>query len=202
MKKTYLSNPDFIFEKVNRASTACGPLVKWAIAQVSYADILKKVEPLRNELQGLEDAASANEQKAANVETTIGALEKSIGKYKEEYALLISQAQSIKADLASVETKVNRSVALIDSLSSERGRWENGSETFKSQMATIIGDCLLSSAFMAYGGYFDQNLRLSLISTWAIHLKAADIQFRSDLARVEVSLLFMFCFGFLTHCQI
>ena len=31
-------------------------------------------------------------------------------------------------------------------------RWEAGSETFKSQMSTIIGDVLLSSAFMAYAG--------------------------------------------------
>uniref|UniRef100_A0A0X3P013 Dynein heavy chain, cytoplasmic n=1 Tax=Schistocephalus solidus TaxID=70667 RepID=A0A0X3P013_SCHSO len=185
MKKKYLENPDFNFEKVNRASSACGPMVKWVIAQIGYADILKKVEPLRNELKALEEAAGVNEKKAEDVEATIAALEKSIARYKDEYAVLISQAQSIKADLASVEAKVERSVALIKSLSSERTRWEAGSETFRSQMATIIGDCLLSSAFMAYGGYFDQSLRLSLLSTWAIHLKAADIQFRADLARVE-----------------
>jgi hypothetical protein len=34
MKNRYLSNPDYNFEKVNRASMACGPMVKWAIAQV------------------------------------------------------------------------------------------------------------------------------------------------------------------------
>ena len=34
MKAKYLSNADFNFEKVNRASVACGPMVKWAIAQV------------------------------------------------------------------------------------------------------------------------------------------------------------------------
>ena len=34
MLSKYLSNPDYNFEKVNRASLACGPLVKWAIAQV------------------------------------------------------------------------------------------------------------------------------------------------------------------------
>ena len=36
MKKQYMSDPSYSFEKVNRASLACGPLVKWAIAQVSY----------------------------------------------------------------------------------------------------------------------------------------------------------------------
>merc|ERR1712141_327888 len=47
MKSKYLSNPDYTFEKVNRASLACGPLVKWAISQLMSADMLKHVEPLR-----------------------------------------------------------------------------------------------------------------------------------------------------------
>ena len=37
----------------------------------------------------------------------IAELEKSIARYKEEYAVLISEAQAIKADLASVEAKVS-----------------------------------------------------------------------------------------------
>lgn len=40
MKTRYLSNPDYNFEKVNRASMACGPMVKWAIAQVKYPIVL------------------------------------------------------------------------------------------------------------------------------------------------------------------
>ena len=35
MKREYLDDPGYNFEAVNRASKACGPLVKWAIAQVS-----------------------------------------------------------------------------------------------------------------------------------------------------------------------
>lgn len=30
-----MSNPSYNYEIVNRASLACGPMVKWAIAQVS-----------------------------------------------------------------------------------------------------------------------------------------------------------------------
>ena len=37
----------------------------------------------------------------------IAELERSIARYKEEYAVLISEAQAIKADLAAVEAKVN-----------------------------------------------------------------------------------------------
>ena len=36
-------------------------------------------------------------------------------------------------------------------------------------------------------GYFDQQYRQNLFSTWASHLEQASIQFRPDIARVEVS---------------
>eukprot|EP00069_Balaena_mysticetus_P006005 bmy_18308T0 len=195
MKKNYMSNPSYNYEIVNRASLACGPMVKWAIAQLNYADMLKRVEPLRNELQKLEDDAEDNQQKANEVEQMIRDLEASIARYKEEYAVLISEAQAIKADLAAVEAKVNRSTALLKSLSAERERWEKTSETFKNQMSTIAGDCLLSAAFIAYAGYFDQQMRQNLFTTWSHHLQQANIQkrirnccpsqFRTDIARTE-----------------
>ncbi|KAL7038933.1 hypothetical protein ACKWTF_009751 [Chironomus riparius] len=185
MKNRYLSNPDYNFEKVNRASMACGPMVKWAIAQVEYADMLKRVEPLRDELSSLERQADLNIKHGQEVKDLVSQLEQSIGAYKEEYAQLISQAQAIKADLENVQAKVDRSIALLKSLVIERERWEATSETFKSQMSTIIGDTLLSAAFIAYGGYFDQHYRSNLFSTWSQHLTSANIQYRPDIALTE-----------------
>ena len=61
------------------------------IAQISYADMLKRVEPLRNELQALESEAKTKQMEGDKVEKLIMQLEKSIEKYKEEYGILISQ---------------------------------------------------------------------------------------------------------------
>ena len=119
--------------------------------QIEYADMLKRVEPLRDELQSLEDQASQNMKHAQDTKDLITQLEQSIAAYKEEYAQLISQAQAIKTDLENVQAKVDRSIALLKSLNIERERWESTSETFRSQMSTIIGDVLLSAAFIAYG---------------------------------------------------
>lgn len=68
--------------------------------------MLKRVEPLRNELQALESQANENKLKGDDVMRLIADLEKSIAKYKEEYASLVSQAQAIKTDLEAVEKKV------------------------------------------------------------------------------------------------
>lgn len=113
--------------------------------------MLKRVEPLRDELQSLEDEASLNMKRAQDTKDLIAQLERKIVSYKEEYAQLISQAQAIKTDLENVQGKVDRSIALLKSLNIERERWESTSETFRSQMSTIIGDVLLSAAFIAYG---------------------------------------------------
>lgn len=84
--------------------------------------MLKRVEPLRNELQKLEDDAKDNQQKANEVEQMIRDLEASIARYKEEYAVLISEAQAIKADLAAVEAKVSFSTGLVASAPPPRPR--------------------------------------------------------------------------------
>ena len=52
-------------------------------------------------------------------------------------------------------------------------------------MSTIVGDVILSSALMAYGGYYDQAMRNSLFNTWISHLQEASIKFKEDLARIE-----------------
>lgn len=35
-------------------------------------------------------------------------------------------------------------------------------------------------------GYFDQQLRQNLFTTWSSHLQQAGLEFRQDLARTEV----------------
>lgn len=137
--------------------------------QIEYADMLKRVEPLREELHSLEVQAETNQNHGEEVKNLIAGLEQSIAAYKEEYAQLIAQAQAIKTDLENVQAKVDRSIALLKSLVIERERWEATSETFKSQMSTIIGDVLLSAAFIAYGGYFDQHVRALTINHFQIY---------------------------------
>ncbi|KAJ3107335.1 Cytoplasmic dynein 1 heavy chain 1, partial [Phlyctochytrium bullatum] len=182
IRNTYLTNPTFNFEAVNRASKACGPLVQWVIAQVRYAEILEKVGPLRQEVQELETSAEKTKEQAAHIEKMIVDLENSISHYKEEYAVLISETQALKAEMEQVKSRVDRSVALLGNLSAENERWSSASQSFESQMSTIVGDVIISSAFLAYGGFFDQQYREALLSKWMNHLDNAGIHFKADLS--------------------
>lgn len=185
MKKDFLSRPSYNFEAVQRASKACGPLAKWVIAQVRFSEILDKVEPLRNEVQSLEDQAETTKTQASQIITMIAELEAKITQYKDEYALLISETQAIKGEMERVQGKVERSMKLLESLSSERVRWESGSRTFDAEMSTIVGDVLLSAAFLAYGGFFDQHYREVMWQEWSNHLAEASITFKPELSLTE-----------------
>ncbi|KAI7522414.1 Dynein heavy chain, partial [Hortaea werneckii] len=180
MRRDYLSNDDFTFERVNRASKACGPLVQWVEAQVNYSEILDRVGPLREEVTQLEEEALQTKAEAKMIENTLAELEGSIATYKSEYAALISQTEAIKAEMGRVQSKVDRSMRLLNSLSSERGRWEESSRTFETQMETIIGDVFLAAGFVAYGGLYDQQYRRAMIEDWSLHLSGSGIAYKQQ----------------------
>ena len=97
--------------------------------------MLNRVDPLRRELQTLENKAESSRIKGEEINKIINELETSINKYKEEYALLISDANAIKADLETVEAKVqigvcNHMIAVNSSLSGDLDWMKYGESSF------------------------------------------------------------------------
>lgn len=178
MQNDFLSKEDFTYERVNRASKACGPLVQWVEAQVNYSDILDRVGPLREEVTQLEERLLQTKAEAQAIENTIQSLEGSISTYKTEYAGLISQTEAIKNEMNRVEFKVDRSLRLLKSLSSERERWEEVSRSFEVQINTLVGDVLIAAAFLAYGGFYDQQFRKLMVDDWVHQLSQSGISFK------------------------
>ena len=185
MQNDFLSKDDFTFERVNRASKACGPLVQWVEAQVNYSAILDRVGPLREEAEQLEEQALQTKAEAKAIENTIANLERSIATYKSEYAALISDTQAIKSEMSRVQFKVDRSVKLLDSLSSERSRWEEGSKSFERQISTIIGDVVVAAAFLAYSGLYDQQFRRTMTEDWLGQLAMSGINHKPHNPIIE-----------------
>lgn len=67
MQDSYLSHTEMDYASVDRASKACGPLYQWAASQIKYAVILKKIKPLRDEVQALVDQVKVENCSASPV---------------------------------------------------------------------------------------------------------------------------------------
>jgi dynein heavy chain 1 len=170
---------------VNNASKACGPLVKWVTSTLNFARIKNSVAPLEAELKHVAQAADALKQKQHELQLLREELGARIDQYKSEYALLIAEVERIKSEMGAVQTKVDRSMALLSNLGSERGRWQLDSASFQTQISTVVGDCLLSAGFLAYIGYFDQTYRQLLVEKWQDRLRALKVPSKPDLNLIE-----------------
>eukprot|EP00761_Pharyngomonas_kirbyi_P012437 gb/GECH01012464.1/.p1 GENE.gb/GECH01012464.1/~~gb/GECH01012464.1/.p1 ORF type:complete len:4713 (+),score=1227.40 gb/GECH01012464.1/:1-14139(+) len=184
--KEYLDDPGLEFDTVYRASRAAGPLIKWLKSQIYYAEILNSIEPLQKEVDSLEEKYQELQSQSEDINGTISELEERIAVYKDEYAGLIRETETIKSDMEKVKSKVERSTSLLQSLSEERGRWEFQSTNFETQMSTVVGDVLLSSAFLAYIGFFDEHFRHRVIlPKWQDQLNSWNVKFKEDLSLIE-----------------
>ena len=68
--------------------------------------MLTRIDPLRLELKTLERRAEDTRLKGDEMMKIVAELEASIARYKEEYAVLISEVNTIKENLTTVEAKV------------------------------------------------------------------------------------------------
>jgi dynein heavy chain 1, cytosolic len=177
----YLNNPELDAAAVDRASKACGPLYMWAQSQISYSTILRKIKPLRDEVEALESKSATLTLQQADAVTQVAELEAAIVTYKAEYASAIRDTETIRAEMSVVTRKVSRAESLLSSLNEEKERWEVTSKTFDIQMSTLIGDSLIAAAFLTYSGIFDHKLRQHMMAKWCDALECKNISFRSDI---------------------
>ena len=180
LMEKYVSDPSFTFEAANRASKACGPLVKWLIAQIEFSEILNRVAPLREEVARLEEAAITIRKEAEETQRVLEELETKIAKLKAEYAELIRETEQIKGELNTVGEKVERSESLLGNLRTEQERWSSQSQSFSKNLSTLVGDCVLAAGFLSYIGPFDQQQRSALLNDWKLSLESVGIAYRED----------------------
>lgn len=79
-----------------------------------------------------------------------------------------------------------RSKKLIENLSSEKIRWSQIENEFQKQLATITGNSVLSSAFINYAGFYEEEKREFLVEKWKKILKKYFVRFEESFNIDEV----------------
>lgn len=52
-------------------------------------------------------------------------------------------------------------------------------------MSCLVGDVLLSSAFLTYIGFFDYYYRKHLVSEWKFYVDQINMKFKFDISFIE-----------------
>ncbi|XP_021255789.1 dynein heavy chain 7, axonemal isoform X3 [Numida meleagris] len=186
IRKQYLTNPEFVPDKIRNASTAAEGLCKWVIAMDVYDKVIKNVAPKKlklNEAEGkLNIAMDGLRKKQADlkeVQDKLVVLQQTLESKKQEKADLENQV-----DLCC--KKMQRAEELIGGLGGEKTRWNESALELARQYINLTGDMLISSGIVAYLGAFTSSYRKVICTMqtkdWTLLCKAKNIPCSDDFS--------------------
>uniref|UniRef100_A0A8C3GQJ6 Dynein axonemal heavy chain 7 n=1 Tax=Cairina moschata TaxID=8855 RepID=A0A8C3GQJ6_CAIMO len=185
IRKQYLTNPEFVPDKIRNASTAAEGLCKWVIAMEFYDTVTKNVAPKKlklNEAEGkLKIAMDGLRKKQADlkeVQDKLAVLQQTLESKKQEKADLENQV-----DLCC--KKLQRAEQLIGGLGGEKTRWNDTALELARKYTNLTGDILISSGIVAYLGAFTSSYRQQT-KEWTLFCKAKDIPCSDDFSLTNV----------------
>ena len=182
-----LNNPIFTYDTMMRKSSAAANLANWVINIVKYHDIYVVVEPLK---KAAESSQAEAEQKGEELRVV-----------QERVAAIVAQVNALRANLAEAEAKKEAVVAqatalkqsldlanrLVNGLADENVRWKNNVVTFQQEKITMIGNSLVSAAFVSYIGPFSAGFRNNLWrDIWIPDIETLKIPFTEGVDPIGV----------------
>ncbi|XP_041119882.1 dynein heavy chain 7, axonemal isoform X1 [Polyodon spathula] len=182
IRKQYITNPEFVPEKIRNASTAAEGLCKWVIAMDSYDKVAKVVAPKKEKLAVAEGELKVameglRKKQAAlkEVQDKLAKLQRTLESNKTKKADLENQV-----DLCS--KKLERAEQLIGGLGGEKTRWSVTAKQLGIQYNNLTGDILISSGIVAYLGAFTSIYRQTQACEWAALCKSRHIPCSEDFS--------------------
>uniref|UniRef100_A0A8V0Y274 Dynein axonemal heavy chain 7 n=1 Tax=Gallus gallus TaxID=9031 RepID=A0A8V0Y274_CHICK len=182
IRKQYLTNPEFVPDKIRNASTAAEGLCKWVIAMDVYDKVIKNVAPKKlklNEAEGeLKIAMDGLRKKQADlkeIQDKLAVLQQTLESKNQEKADLENQV-----DLCC--KKMQRAEQLIGGLGGEKTRWNETALELARQYTNLTGDILISSGIVAYLGAFTSSYRKMQTKEWTLLCKAKNIPCSDDFS--------------------
>lgn len=85
-------------------------------------------------------------------------------KLNEKYKNAMLEQAIIQEEKDLMERRFIAADKLINGLSSEDTRWKSELANLKSSMEKIVGNCLLSSSFLAYTAPFSYEFRIDMLT--------------------------------------
>uniref|UniRef100_A0A8C7WHC3 Dynein heavy chain ATP-binding dynein motor region domain-containing protein n=1 Tax=Oncorhynchus mykiss TaxID=8022 RepID=A0A8C7WHC3_ONCMY len=144
--RRYSKCPDFNPAKVGMVSIACRSMCLWVLALEHYHEVYKVQFDCCVPL----------------------VLQKEILPYslEDRYDASVSERQELGRRKERTTNRVQRAASLISALSNEKDRWEKAVCDLDNKLQHIVGDVMVSSAFITYCGPLTADYRKAMVKKW------------------------------------
>lgn len=154
----------FNYEIMIKKSSAAANLCNWVINIVKYNSIYKKVKPLMESAEAAEKLANEKQAELAVVLEKVRVIVEKVDGLKASLQQAVDKKQAVEDDANKLQLNLSLASRLVNGLADEKVRWTTNVANFEKEKLTMIGDALVSAAFVSYIGPFNAIFRKDL---WA-----------------------------------
>eukprot|EP00741_Cyanophora_paradoxa_P005992 tig00000955_g5810.t1 len=149
---------------IKTKSAAAAGMCSWCVNICKYFRIYQDVAPKRARLEESNQKLAAANSKLSVVRARVAELEARLAALTAKFDQATDEKLKAIAQAEKTQTRANLADRLVNGLADEKVRWTESIERFSVLERTLIGDVLLSSAFVSYIGAFNMRFRTMLVT--------------------------------------
>jgi dynein heavy chain len=166
-----LAEETFKPEILAAKSASAGGLCDFIINITAYYDVVVSVEPKKLAVaEAQAQLAEANEKKRV-VDELVAKLNAELAVLMDAYNKAMNEKETAMREAERCERKLNLAQRLVNALGAEQERWAQSIIDLGELLKIIIGDVLLSSAFVSYVGPFNKQFRDAIMADFVTFFK-------------------------------
>ena len=150
--------------RIDTISEAAGGLWRWVLAVEGYAKAFKDIEPKKNKVNNLMEKLKKSEEELQLLRDNFAEVQKVINELNTQLDKAKSDMESFKVQTEQLNIKLERADKLISGLGSTKEGWKDRKEILEEKYNFLVGDSLMTAAFLSYAGAFPSEYRETFLN--------------------------------------
>lgn len=177
----YTSDPDLTPAKVENISQAAGTLWRWVLSLEMYAKAFKDIEPKRAKVKYLRDKLKKSLEELAMLQENFQIIKNNIDTLKANLKKAKDDMEMYQRETIVLQNKLERAEKLISGLASTKEGWGIRRKELQGKLEVLVGDALMTAAFLSYAGPFPSEYREKFVAEQLIaQVRYLKIPFSKD----------------------
>jgi len=166
---------------MSNVSRVGGSLLKFIHAVDHFMDKYREIKPKKDRLATIENEYENNLSELTRLETSIDKLTKILDDYRQRFHSATQDKIQLQQETDVAIRRRTAAEQLLSGFQTEMSRWKIELEQINQRQTELIGNCLLSSAFLSYASPFTFPIRQQLFhQQWKTDLIDKQIPFTND----------------------
>ena len=186
IRDTYISDAEFVPDKVAKASQAAEGLCKWVRAMEVYDRVAKVVAPKKEALRQKETEVAHLMEELRTKQAELQAVQDRLKGLQQALEEKTKEKEELELKVDMCAKKLVRAEKLIGGLGGEKKRWSEAADDLQTSYNNLTGDILISSGVIAYLGAFTSSYRNECVADWTQRCKQVNLPCSANFSLMNI----------------